>query len=158
MGLDVGDKRIGVAVSDPLGLTAQGLKTILRQSLKQDVKSVAELAAAWEAQLIVIGLPRSLNNTLGPQAEKVQQFARSLADSTGLPQTYLDERFTTSLATQTLLLADVSRRKRKQVVDMLAAQLILQSYLDRTRPKETSDCAKTWPPLAGKRQDSPETL
>ncbi|MBT9175931.1 MAG: putative pre-16S rRNA nuclease [Firmicutes bacterium] len=131
LGLDVGEKKIGVAVSDPLGITAQGLKTIARRSLAQDLKCIVELIAAWEIRLIVIGLPVSLNNTVGPQAEKVKHFAAALSAKTHVPLSYVDERFSTRIATQTLLLADTSRQKRKQVVDMLAAQLILQSFLDR---------------------------
>ena len=133
----MGEKKIGVAVSDPLGLTAQGLETITRRSLAQDLKHVAQLATHWEVDLIVIGLPRSLNNTLGPQAEKVQNFAATLAAKTPVPLCFVDERFSTRVATQTLLLADTSRQKRKQVVDMLAAQLILQTYLDRARSAKT---------------------
>jgi putative Holliday junction resolvase len=127
----VGEKKIGVAVSDPLGLTAQGLKTILRRSLAQDVRQIVELAEQWQVDLIVVGLPVSLNNTAGLQAEKVKSFAAALAAKTPLPLSFVDERFSTRIATQTLLLADTSRQKRKQVVDMLAAQLILQAYLDR---------------------------
>lgn len=131
LGLDVGEKKIGVAVSDPLGLTAQGLDTILRRSLAQDVRQVVELVARWQVGLIVVGLPISLNNTAGPQAEKVKSFAAALAAKTPVPLSFVDERFSTRIATQTLLLADTSRQKRKQVVDKLAAQLILQAYLDR---------------------------
>lgn len=127
----MGEKKIGVAVSDPLGLTAQGLDTILRRSLAQDVRQVVELVARWQVGLIVVGLPISLNNTAGPQAEKVKSFAAALAAKTPVPLSFVDERFSTRIATQTLLLADTSRQKRKQVVDKLAAQLILQAYLDR---------------------------
>ncbi len=129
----MGEKKIGVAVSDPLGLTAQGLETIARRALGPDIRQVVEMATRWEVGLIVIGLPISLNNTAGPQAEKVKNFAAALAAKTPIPLRFVDERFSTRIATQTLLLADTSRQKRKQVVDMLAAQLILQSYLDRAR-------------------------
>jgi putative Holliday junction resolvase len=136
LGLDVGEKKIGVAVSDPLGLTAQGLETILRRSLAQDVRQVVELVAHWQVGLIVVGLPISLNNTAGPQAEKVKSFAAALAAKTPVPLSFVDERFSTRVATQTLLLADTSRQKRKQVVDKLAAQLILQAYLDRAENRK----------------------
>jgi putative Holliday junction resolvase len=136
LGLDVGEKKIGVAVSDPLGLTAQGLETIMRRSLAQDVRQVVELVAHWQVGLIVVGLPISLNNTAGPQAEKVKSFAAALAAKTPVPLVYVDERFSTRIATQTLLLADTSRQKRKQVVDKLAAQLILQAYLDRAENRK----------------------
>jgi len=132
----VGEKKIGVAVSDPLGLTAQGLETIMRRSLAQDVRQVVELVAHWQVGLIVVGLPISLNNTAGPQAEKVKSFAAALAAKTPVPLVYVDERFSTRIATQTLLLADTSRQKRKQVVDKLAAQLILQAYLDRAENRK----------------------
>lgn len=132
----MGEKKIGVAVSDPLGLTAQGLETILRRSLAQDVRQVVELVAHWQVGLIVVGLPISLNNTAGPQAEKVKSFAAALAAKTPVPLVYVDERFSTRIATQTLLLADTSRQKRKQVVDKLAAQLILQAYLDRAENRK----------------------
>ncbi|MBS3984956.1 MAG: Holliday junction resolvase RuvX [Selenomonadales bacterium] len=136
LGLDVGEKKIGVAVSDPLGLTAQGLETILRRSLAQDVRQIVELVAHWQVGLIVVGLPISLNNTAGPQAEKVKSFAAALAAKTPVPLSFVDERFSTRIATQTLLLADTSRQKRKQVVDRLAAQLILQAYLDRAENRK----------------------
>jgi len=132
----VGEKKIGVAVSDPLGLTAQGLETILRRSLAQDVRQIVELVAHWQVGLIVVGLPISLNNTAGPQAEKVKSFAAALAAKTPVPLSFVDERFSTRIATQTLLLADTSRQKRKQVVDRLAAQLILQAYLDRAENRK----------------------
>lgn len=132
----MGEKKIGVAVSDPLGLTAQGLETIMRRSLAQDVRQVVELVAHWQVGLIVVGLPISLNNTAGPQAEKVKSFAAALAAKTPVPLVYVDERFSTRIATQTLLLADTSRQKRKQVVDRLAAQLILQAYLDRAENRK----------------------
>lgn len=132
----MGEKKIGVAVSDPLGLTAQGLETILRRSLAQDVRQIVELVAHWQVGLIVVGLPISLNNTAGPQAEKVKSFAAALAAKTPVPLSFVDERFSTRIATQTLLLADTSRQKRKQVVDRLAAQLILQAYLDRAENRK----------------------
>jgi len=140
LGLDVGEKRIGVAVSDPLGITAQGLETIARQSLAIDLGRITELAATWDIRLIVIGFPVSLNNTSGPQAEKVKRFAAALSAKTPVPLVFVDERFSTRIATQTLLAADLSRQKRKQVVDMLAAQLILQSYLDKARVFDLPTC------------------
>lgn len=133
MGLDVGEKTIGVAVSDLLGLTAQGVEVIARKNLHQDLKRILDMVAHYHVQKIVIGLPRSLNNTLGQQAEKVEQFAGELGRRTGVSIEFIDERFTTTIAQRSLLEADVSRSKRKQVVDKLAAQIILQSYLDRMR-------------------------
>lgn len=133
MGLDVGEKTIGVAVSDLLGLTAQGVEVIARKSIGQDIRRILEIAESQNVDRIVLGLPRSLNNSLGPQAEKVKLFATELRKKTPAPIEFVDERFTTTIAERSLLEADVSRSKRKQVVDKLAAQLILQSYLDRMR-------------------------
>lgn len=131
MGLDVGEKTIGVAVCDLLGLTAQGVEVIARKSLKQDIGRLKELITEYTVGKLVVGLPRSLNNTLGPQAEKVTDFVASVHKHVVIPVEYVDERFTTTIAQRSLLEADVSRAKRKQVVDKLAAQIILQSYLDR---------------------------
>jgi len=133
MGLDVGDNTIGVAISDPLGLTAQGITVIERRSLKKDISKIKDLICEYGVARMVIGLPRSLNNTLGPQAVKVQDFAEALKSSISLPVDFVDERFSTSVALRTLISADVSRKKRKGVIDKMAAQVILQSFLDLSR-------------------------
>jgi len=139
MGLDVGDRTIGVAISDPLGLTAQGITVIARSSLKKDLLMLKALVSEHGVGRLVIGLPRSLNNTLGPQAVKVQEFGEALKSSIALPVEFVDERYSTSVALRTLITADVSRQKRKGVIDKMAAQVILQSYLDLSRRKAKVD-------------------
>jgi putative Holliday junction resolvase len=136
MGLDVGDRTIGVAVSDPLGLTAQGVETIHRTNIKQDISRISELIDKLNVEQILVGLPRSLNNTLGPQAEKVQRFVAQLEKKVSIPIVTVDERFSTAVAERSLLQGDVSRQKRKQVIDKLAAQIILQGHLDRMRRRQ----------------------
>ena len=131
MGLDFGDKRIGVAVSDPTGLIAQGLAVLERgKSLKADLLRVRDLAEKNEVETIVIGLPRNMDGGLGPQAEKVRMFGQKLAGLLDLPVKYWDERLTTMAAEKLLIQADVSRARRRKVIDKMAASLILQGYLD----------------------------
>lgn len=129
MALDIGSKRIGIAVSDPLRITAQGLETYSRQSERKDMRYIAQLAAEHEVDRLVAGLPYNMDDSIGPQAESVMAFANKLARRTGLPLDYEDERLSTRAATETLLQADVSRQKRRRVVDKLAAVHILQQYL-----------------------------
>ncbi len=131
LGLDVGEQRIGVALSDPLGWTAQGLGTVKRSGdIEQDVAEIAKLIAEHEVRKVVVGLPKNMNGTLGPQAERVQEFANNLGKKASVQVEFWDERLTTVAAERTLLIADVSRKKRKQVIDKLAAVVILQNYLD----------------------------
>ena len=127
--LDVGERRIGVAVSDALALTAQGVETIFTKGAKSDVERVLELCRQYETDRVLVGLPRSLSGEEGYQAERVRAFAALLTEA-GLQIRFWDERLTTVSATRILLEADVRRSKRKQVVDKLAACHILQSYLD----------------------------
>ena len=130
LGLDLGEKRIGVALSDALGLTAQGLTVIQRQGHQLDLDKVKALAKKYEVQEIVIGLPRHMDGRLGEGAAEVLLWVRELQDCLGLPVHTVDERLTTLQAERVLLEADVSRRKRRQVIDKMAAGLILQAYLD----------------------------
>ena len=130
MGLDIGDKTIGVAVSDLMGMTAQGIKTIKRTSKKNDIEEIKQIIKEKQVNLIVSGLPKNMNGTVGPQGEKVQKFCELIKEETGLEIEFWDERLTTVAAEKTLLTADVSRKKRKNVIDMMAAVLILQGYLD----------------------------
>ena len=130
LGLDVGDRRIGVAVSDETATLASGLPTLLRLGPRKDVKAVARLVAEREAGEVVVGLPRRLDGSLGPQAQKVLDFMDQLRGSLRVPVVAWDERFTSVIAQQALAEAEVSRRDRKAVVDKVAAILILQSYLD----------------------------
>lgn len=135
LGLDVGDKRIGAAISDPMGWTAQGLKTIYRkESTKNDIDEIKSIINEYHVEKIVIGLPKNMNNTLGPQGEKVIKYSNMLKEKTGIPIEFYDERLSTMAVERTLIEADVSRAKRKTVVDKLAAVYILQTYLD-SRPK-----------------------
>lgn len=130
MGLDVGDKRIGIAVSDPLKITAQGLETLNRTNLKRELEYICQLMDKWEVTQLVVGLPKNMNGTLGPQAEKVKTFINSLLKVKDIEVIYVDERLSTVSAEKTLIAGDVSRKKRKNVVDKLAATVILQTYLD----------------------------
>lgn len=135
MGLDVGSKTVGVALSDPLGFTAQGLEIIPINEGKEDfgLERLAELIKLHQVSKIVIGLPKNMNNSLGPRAEASQAYGTLVAERFGLPVDYQDERLTTVEAERMLIeQADVSRNKRKKVIDKLAAQLILQNYLDRS--------------------------
>jgi putative Holliday junction resolvase len=133
MGLDVGSHTIGVAVSDELGITAQGLRTIRRKSNEEDLKEIVEIIGQFEISKIVVGLPKSMDGTLGKQADMVFDWIRTLKGKVQLPVVTWDERFSTIEASKVLLEADVSRRKRKKAVDKLAAVLILQGYMNRGR-------------------------
>lgn len=131
IGLDVGDKRIGIALSDPLRITAQGIESYTRQdSEEKDVAYIAEMIRKNDVEFIVCGLPKNMNGTIGPQAEKVMAFAEKLSVASGVRIEYFDERLTTVLVERTLIEADMSRGKRRKVVDKLAAVTILQGYLD----------------------------
>ena len=134
LGLDVGDRFIGVALSDALGLTAQPLARIDRRQTAAADQAVATLAAQHEAQRIVIGLPLTLRGEEGPQAGKVRAFAARVQRRARVPVEFVDERLTTAQGQRALLEAGASRRTRKQVIDQVAAQLILQHYLDAHRP------------------------
>lgn len=135
MGLDVGSKTVGVAVSDPLGFTAQGLEIIPIDEDKNDfgLERLAELIKQYQVTKLVIGLPKNMNNTEGPRVEASRAYGDMVAERFGLAVDYQDERLTTVAAERMLVeQADLSRNKRKKVIDKLAAQLILQNYLDRT--------------------------
>ncbi len=133
--LDVGERRIGVAVSDPLDITAQGVETIWVKGVERDVQRVAELCRQYDTRRILCGLPLNMDGSEGFQAQRVKQLASALADM-GFEIRYQDERLTTKLATGVLLEADVRRSRRKEVVDKLAATYILQSFLDAGGWKE----------------------
>ena len=131
LALDIGDKTIGVAVSDLLGLTAQGVETIRRTSNKNDLKRLGELIVQFEATTFVIGLPKNMDGTEGTRCELVRNFAAKLAEAfPNVEQIFFDERLSTVAMTKTLIAADVSRKKRKQVIDKMAAVFILQGWLD----------------------------
>lgn len=133
LALDVGHKRVGLAVSDPLGLTAQGLGVLKRQSWEQDLTRLLELVRPYEIQEILVGLPRHLNGRLGEQAEAILALARALGEALGAKVSTWDERLSTAEAERLLISADVSRKRRRRVVDQVAATLMLQAFLDRER-------------------------
>ena len=133
MGLDFGSKTVGVAVSDPLGITAQGIEIVRRTSenkLRRTLARIEELVKEYEVTEIVLGFPKNMNNTIGERAEKSLAFKEMLERRTGLPVVMWDERLTTVAANRTLIEGGVRRENRKDYVDMLAAVYILQGYLD----------------------------
>lgn len=133
IGLDVGDRTIGIAISDPFLLTAQSLMTIKRKSKIEDIEIINDIIKEKEVSKIIVGLPKNMNNTIGPQAKKVKTFVKELRKHTDLDIEYVDERLTTVSATRVLIEQNVSRKKRKDVIDSVAATYILQTYLDMGR-------------------------
>lgn len=133
LSLDVGTKTIGVAVSDALQLTAQGLETIQRDlsDEEKDFVRLDEIIQEYEVSTIVVGLPKNMDGSIGPSGEMCQLFAEQLKERTNLKVELMDERLTTVAAERMLITADVSRKKRKKVIDKMAAVMILQSYLDK---------------------------
>jgi len=130
LGLDVGDKKIGVAVSDELGFMAHGLTVIHRKSLKEDLAEIKKIITVHNVKEIVVGYPRNMNGTVGPRAEMVERFAEALYKSTGIKPVFWDERLSTVEAEKLLISGDLSRQKRKKVIDKMAATLILSGYLN----------------------------
>lgn len=136
LGLDYGSRTVGVAVSDPLGLTAQGLETIWRKQenkLRQTLARIEQLISEYQIGTLVVGYPKNMNNTIGERALKSLEFKEMLERRTGLPVVMWDERLTTVEANRTLMEAKVRRENRKQYLDELAAVFILQGYLDSLR-------------------------
>ncbi len=130
MGLDLGDKRIGVAVSDALGWTAQGKEVIQVAGIEKDIEYIFNLVEKYNVAKIVVGLPKNMNGTLGPRAEKTLDFVDRLKEKGNTPILTWDERLSTVAAERALIQADLSRKKRKKVIDKMAAVVILQNYLD----------------------------
>lgn len=133
MGLDYGSKTVGVAVSDPLGLTAQGIEIVRRKSetkLRQTLARIEEIAKEYSVEKIVLGFPKHMNNDIGERAEKSLEFKKMLERRTGLPVVMWDERLTTVEADRTMMETGIRRENRKEYVDMIAAVFILQGYLD----------------------------
>jgi len=132
MGLDVGSKTVGIAISDAFGWTAQGIETIKIDEINEKfgIERVAELMNSHEVSSFVVGYPKNMNNTIGPRAEASERYAELLRETFEKPVFLWDERLTTSAAEKMLISADVSRKKRKQVIDKMAAVMILQGYLD----------------------------
>jgi len=133
MGLDIGDRTVGVAVSDETGAIAQGLCVIRRTTLPRDVGELVGIAAARGVERIVAGLPRRLAGDLGPQAEKVLAFVGALREAAPIPVELWDERLTTRIAERALRDANVARGRRRALVDQVAASVILQGFLDARR-------------------------
>jgi putative Holliday junction resolvase len=133
MGLDIGSHTIGVAITDELRITAQGLKTIRRKSKKEDFEEIIRIIDQFKIGKIVVGLPKNMNGTLGKQAEMVLQWIKAISEKVDLPIVTWDERFSTVEASRVLLEADLSRKKRKKTIDKLAAVIILQGYIERDR-------------------------
>ena len=133
MGLDYGSRTVGVAVSDELGITAQGLETIFRKSpwkLRQTLARIQEIAEEYQISRIVVGLPKNMNNSLGERAEDALAFSAMVEKRCGLPVEMWDERLTTVQSERILMEGGVRREKRKKDLDRMAAALILQSYMD----------------------------
>ncbi|AAP28319.1 MULTISPECIES: Holliday junction resolvase RuvX [Bacillus] len=132
LGLDVGTKTVGVAISDEMGWTAQGLETIkINEERGQfGFDRISELVKQYDVDKIVVGLPKNMNGTIGPRGEACQQFAENLRELLQLDVVMWDERLSTMAAERLLISADVSRKKRKQVIDKMAAVVILQGFLD----------------------------
>ena len=139
MGLDYGSKTIGVAISDPLGLTAQGIEIIRREEenkLRKSLRRIEELIKEYQVEEIVLGFPKNMNNTVGERAEKSLEFKEMLEKRTGLPVVMWDERLTTMAADRTLEETGVHKEDRKQYLDQVAAVFILQGYLDAAAHKK----------------------
>ncbi len=130
MGLDLGDKTIGVAISDPLGWTAQGVEVIRKEGKNAMMQRLQELVDLHEVSKMVVGLPRNMDGTLGERAEKSKKFAQEIQQQLSLPVDLWDERLSTVAAEKMLIEADTRRKKRKKIIDKVAATIILQNYLD----------------------------
>jgi putative Holliday junction resolvase len=138
LALDVGTKRIGLAVSDPLGLTAQGLGVLERKDWDRDIARLLEIARPYRVQEILVGLPRHMDGRPGEMAEEILALARALGEALGARVATWDERLSTVEAERLLIQADMSRKRRRRVVDQVAASLILQAYLDGRHRGEES--------------------
>ena len=133
MCLDVGTKRIGIAMSDPLMITAQGVETLKRKSLEKDCERYLELIEEYGVDKLIVGLPKNMNGTIGPMAEAVMEYTKDLEEKLSIPIELYDERLSTKLAHSALIEGNMRREKRKDYVDMVAAGYILQSYMDRMK-------------------------
>lgn len=133
IGLDVGDRTIGVAVSDLLMITAQGVTTIKRTNFKADMQELKKIIDEYNVTKIIVGMPKMMNGTVGIQGEKVIEFTEKMKAKIELPVDFQDERLTTALSEKILISADVKRNKRKEVIDKLAAVQILTTYMERMK-------------------------
>lgn len=130
IGLDIGERRIGVAVSDEMNIVALPERVIERRNLEDDLRALSDLAQEKRARRFIVGLPIRLDGSQGKEAQRVAEFARKLAQRADIPVEMSDERFSTKQAERHLIKSDVKRKRRRQVIDKIAAQIILQSYLD----------------------------
>lgn len=133
LGLDIGSKRIGLALSDELGIIAQGLSTLTRISPEADIQQLLEITTQHKVEKIVVGFPKNMDGTIGKAAHDVLEFIQNMKKLTSIPIEVWDERLSTIAVNRTLIEANTSRRRRKKVVDKLAAVYILQGYLDRAK-------------------------
>lgn len=146
MGLDYGSKTVGVAISDELGITAQGVETITRSEegkLRRTLARIAELSQEYRINRIILGYPKNMDNSAGARVKKTEEFADMVRRRTGLPVVFWDERLTTVSAERVPMESGVRREKRKAVIDKIAAVLILQNYLDSGRGKEQDTTEET---------------
>jgi len=141
--MDIGSHTIGIAISDELGITAQGLKTIKRRSMEEDLKEISIIIAQFKIDRIVVGLPKNMDGTIGKQAELVLQWIKAAQEKIKIPVETWDERLSTVEASKILLEADLSRKKRKGVIDKVAAVLILQGYLSQSRKQNDESSLST---------------
>ncbi len=133
LGLDVGSKRIGIAMSDPLGITAQGLTTLQCRNPRSDTETIVQLARQYGVEEIVVGIPFHMNGSEGSEVSKVRDFVSTIREALSVPVHEWDERLSTVAAERLLIEADMSRKKRRKVVDKVAAVIILQGFLDKRR-------------------------
>ena len=130
LGLDVGTVRIGVAISDPLGYTAQAITTIIRESKKKDMAAIEAILIEYDVKKVVVGMPKNMNGTIGPSVEMAMQVGEKIKNKFKIELIYVDERLSSVSAERTLIEADVRREDRKKMIDKIAASYILQTYLD----------------------------
>lgn len=133
IGLDVGDRTIGVAVSDLLMITAQGVTTIRRKNFKEDIQELKKIIAEYNVTKIIVGIPKMMDGSIGIQGQKVIDFTEKMKKKIDLPVDFQDERLTTALSEKLLISADVKRKKRKQIIDKIAAIEILSTYMSRLK-------------------------
>ena len=136
LGLDMGSKTIGVALSDPLGWTAQGITTIRRTKKEQDLEELHKICNEYGVETVVVGLPKNMNGTIGESGEKALEFAELLKEKTGLEIEMWDERLTTVSAHKTMNLLNVNKNKKRDIVDTISAVYILETYINKAKNME----------------------
>lgn len=137
LGIDLGSKTVGLAISDPTGTIASSLKTIFfnNEDYESTIKEIKEIVSLYDIKKIILGLPKNMNNTLGERAQITMEYKKLLEDNISIPVEFLDERLTSVMSNAILIEADISRKKRKKKVDSIAAQIILQDYLNKEKSK-----------------------